>query len=227
MKIFLSALTLTATMMPVPKVPVPVTRLIDVVRGDGGLDGAVGGPVFGEAGEGVAGVFGGVLLPVGVVVVDAVGLGVVLGFEGFEEVVDAMLVAEVGEEPAVAGDVSGEREDAEQEDGDDDDNDDVAPAVVAGGVVGGCIHQVGQGHRRDPFRAKFGVALVRDFSLPLLDTGDWKNGHAALSRRYAAAGEGEGVADVVEFGGRRGAGRRRGCRSGRRCWRGGGGKRRR
>ena len=50
--------------------------------------------------------FGGLLLPVGIVVVDTVGLGVVLGFEGIEEIADAMLIPQVREEPAVAGDVA-------------------------------------------------------------------------------------------------------------------------
>ena len=61
---------------------------VDVVRGDGSVDRAVGGPVFGEARERIVAIFGGVLLPFGVVVVDGVGLGVVLRFEGVKEGVD-------------------------------------------------------------------------------------------------------------------------------------------
>src|SRR6202042_307260 len=40
-------------------------RDIDVVRGDGSFDGALGGPVLCEARERIVGIFAGMLLPVG------------------------------------------------------------------------------------------------------------------------------------------------------------------
>src|SRR5665213_923042 len=101
------------------------------------------------------------LLPVGVVVVDAVGLRVVLRFERAEEVVDLVLGGEIREEPTVAEDVPAHSQDDGENDEDAGTDEDVALQVVAAGVVGGGIdqrHGVGSSGVLDTESARFGCA---------------------------------------------------------------------
>ena len=105
-----------------------------------------------------------------------------------------MLVAEVGEEPAVAHDVAGEGDDAEYKDRGNDPDDDVAALVIPGGVVGWCIHQVRQGH--------WAASSCLVFVLRILDTEDRKSGCAGwlTPPRGSRFGTGKGVAEELEFG---------------------------